>query len=108
MLVDVALHEDSRDVGVEPHGKQHRCQFDRLFPDDVRLVENRQGVQVDDPVEHVAVVLPGNPVDECPEMVPEVNGPGGLDAGENAGHAKTLLAGGPSDPDKSRRWWPLN
>ena len=57
MLVDVALHEDGGDFGVESDGEQHRGKLDRLLSDDVRLVEDGQCVQVDDAVENVVGML---------------------------------------------------
>lgn len=80
MLVNVALHENRRDVGVEPDREEHRRQLDGLPADHSRGLGDGECVKVDDAVEDVAVVLARHPVDERAEMVAEVNRTGGLDA----------------------------
>ena len=94
MLVDVALHEDGCNLGVETDGEKHCRKFESLFADDSGTVENGECVEIDDAVVHVPVVLAGDPVDEGAEVVSEVNGTGGLDAGEHAGHVQTLVGTG--------------
>ena len=43
-------------------------------------------MKVDDPVEHVLVVLAGHPLTQRPEVDTEVDITGGLQAGEDSGH----------------------
>ena len=87
MLGHVALHEQGGDVGVEADGEQHRGQLDAsASPIDAGLLGDGEGVEVDDAVEGVVLVLAGDPVAQRPEVVAEVDVAGGLDAREDAGH----------------------
>ena len=58
-----------------------------------------QGVEVDDAVEHVLVVLPCHPVAQRPEVVAEVDVAGGLHAGQDSGHG----ANATESPSAARR-----
>ena len=82
----MALHEHRGDVGIEADGEQDRRHLDRPLTDDARLVGDRQGMKVDDPVEHVLVVLARHPLTQRPEVDTEVDITGGLQAGEDSGH----------------------
>src|SRR5215210_1857200 len=86
MLWYVALHEDRGDFRVEPDREQHRGQLDRGVANDVRPLRHGQSVEIDDPVEDLALVLPGDPVAERTEVIPELDFAGGLDARQHAGH----------------------
>ena len=86
VLHDVALHEHRGDIGIEPDGEQHGRQPHRGLTDHTRLLGDRQGMKIDDPVERVGVVLPGHPVAQGPQVVAEMYFSGGLDARQHAGH----------------------
>ena len=88
VLGHVALDEDGGDVGVEADRVQRRRQLERLLADDPGLLGHGQGVEVDDPVEGVARVLPDDPVPQRAEVVAEVDLAGGLDAGQDPGHGR--------------------
>ena len=90
MLGNVALDEHRGDLGVETDGEEHRCQVGGGGADHIGFGGDRQGVQVDDAVEDVLVVLPVHPVPEGAEVVPEVDRTGRLDAREDAGHSARL------------------
>ena len=93
VLGDVALHEHRGDVGVEPDREQHRRQLDGRLADDAGLLDHRQRVQIDDPVEDL-VVLPLDPVAQRTQVVPQMDVTGRLDAREHASHAERLPTGG--------------
>src|SRR5215211_6102361 len=86
MLRYVALHEDGGDFRVEPDREQHRGELDRGVADDIRPLDHGQSVEIDDPVEDLALVLTGDPVAERTEVIPELDFAGRLDAREHAGH----------------------
>ena len=86
VLDDVALHEHGGDVGVEPDGEQHRRQLRRALADHARLLGDGEGVEVDDPVERVGLVLAGDPVPQRAQVVAQMDVAGRLDAREHAGH----------------------
>ena len=86
VFVYVALHENRRHIGVESDGEECRGELDGLSTDDARTFRDREGMEIDDPVEDVLVVLTGDPVGECAEIVPEVDGSRRLDAGEDPRH----------------------
>lgn len=90
--MDVALNEHSRDVRVKTDSKQHGGQFERLTTENPRCVRDGEGMEVDDAVEDVRLVLTGDPIAECSEVVPEVHHACGLYAREHPGHgAETSL-----------------
>ena len=86
MLHDVALHEHRGHVGIEPDGEQHRRQPHGRLADHARLLGDRQGMEVDDAVEGVGIVLAVDPVAQRPQVVAEMDFTGGLDARQDAGH----------------------
>ena len=67
--MNMALHEDGGNVGVESDSKQHCSQVERLLAQHPRRVSNGEGMKVDNSVEHVSVVLPRDPVHQRTEMV---------------------------------------
>jgi len=83
---DVALHEDSGHLGIEPDCEQRGRQFESVLAHDARAVSHGQGVQIDDAVEGVALVLAAHPVAKGPEVIAEMNRAGGLDAREDTSH----------------------
>lgn len=92
MLVDVALNKHSRDIGVKTDSKQHCSQFQRLTTENPRCVGDGEGMEVDDAMEDVRLVLTGDPIAESSEVVPEVHDTCGLYAREHPGHgAETSL-----------------
>ena len=68
--------------------KKHRRQLDGALADDAGLLGDGQGVEVDDAVERVRLVLAGDPVPQRPQVVAEVDVTGGLDAREDSGHVE--------------------
>jgi hypothetical protein len=86
VLREVALDEDRGHVRVEADRVERGRQLERLLADDPRLLGHGQGVEVDDPVEGVAGVLPDDPVPQRTQVVAEVDLAGGLDAGQDPGH----------------------
>ena len=94
----MTLGEHRGDVGVEADGEQHRSGLERGCANDVRLVGDGQCVQVDDAVECVAVMLPGYPLAERPQVVAEVEVAGWLDARQD-----TWLLLGVHDGDDTAR-----
>lgn len=86
MFVDVALDEHGGHVGIQAHSEEHRGQFDGLRSDNSGLFDGGEGMQVDDSVENIAIVLTGDPIDEGTEVISQMDSAGGLDAGQDAGH----------------------
>ena len=82
----VALHEDGGHVGVEADREQHRRQPQRGLADHARRLGDGEGMEVDDAVERVALVLAVDPVAQRPQVVAEMDVAGGLDARQDAGH----------------------
>ena len=99
MLGDVALHEHGRHVGVEADGEQHRGELDRALADHARLLGDGEGVEVDDAVEGVVLVLVLRPRPQRPEVAPEVDVAGWLDARQHSGHGSD-----PTDASASCHW----
>jgi hypothetical protein len=73
MLGHVALNEYGRHLGIQPNGEQHRCKFNRRLTDHPRLCGRRERMEIDDPVEHIFIVLSYNPISQCTEVIAEVN-----------------------------------
>jgi hypothetical protein len=48
-------------------------------------------MEVDDAMENIAIVLTRDPTDQSAQMVAKVDRTGGLDAGQDTGHAETLV-----------------
>ena len=88
VLGDVALHEHRRHVGVETDGEEHRRQLHGALADDAGLVGHREGVEVDDAVEGVVLVLAADPLPQRPQVVAEVDVTGGLHARQDTGHVE--------------------
>ena len=84
MLGDVALDEERADVGVEAAGDQERGQVERRLAQLLRLLGDGDGVEVDDRVERVHLVLLRDPAADGPDVVAEVLLARRLDSGENA------------------------
>ncbi len=88
VLGHVALDEHRGDVGVEADGEEARRQLDGALADDAGLLGDGQGVEVDDAVERVHLVLGGGPSPQRPQVVAEVDVTGGLHARQDTGHAE--------------------
>ena len=58
----MALHEHGGDIGVEAHCEQHRGHLRGGFAQYMGLIGDREGMQVDDAVERIALVLARHPV----------------------------------------------
>ena len=86
MLDDVALHEDGGHVGIEADGEQDGRQPHRGVADHAGCLGDRQGMQIDDSVEGVGLVLALHPVAQGAEVVAQVDFAGGLDARQDTGH----------------------
>ena len=74
------------DLGVEAGRDQDLRELEDLGPQLGRVLRDREGVQVDDAVDRVVVVLLRDPAPHRTQVVAEVDIAGGLDAGEHAGH----------------------
>ena len=84
VLLDVALAEQDAAVRVQPRGHQDRGRVVHPLAQPGRVVRDGDRVQVDDAVDRqVGAVLPGDVVQDRADVVPEVLGPRGLDAGED-------------------------
>ena len=86
VLVDVALHEHGRHVRVEADGEQDGGEIDSALADHARLLGDGEGVQVDDAVEGVVLVLMQRPRPQRPEVTPEVDVARWLDARQHSRH----------------------
>jgi hypothetical protein len=80
----VALCEDRRALGVEAGREEHRRQVERRAAQVLRVVLDRDRVQVDDAEEGVAFLLRRHVLAEAAAVVAEVLRAGGLDAAEDA------------------------
>jgi endonuclease III len=82
----MALHEERAPVRVEPRREQLRDGQPGVGGQLLRVLRNRDRVQVDDHVERVVGLLEGHPLTDGAEVVAEVERAcGGLDSGEHAG-----------------------
>ena len=81
---DVALQEERAAVGLEADGEEQRRQVERAVVQVLRVVVDRDRVQVDDAEEGVALVLGRDVLAHRADVVADVFGTRGLDAGENA------------------------
>src|SRR5204863_7628867 len=84
---DVALGEDRRPSRIEPGRDQHREEIERRRPELLRVVFDRDRVEVDDAEERVAALLRLGVLAKAAGVVAERLGPWGLDAAEDA-HGK--------------------
>ena len=73
-------------LGIEARGQQVHRRLQGAGPQHVGLDVQGQGVQVDDAVEGVVVVLVGHPLAQRPQVVAQVEVAGGLDAREHPDH----------------------
>jgi hypothetical protein len=89
--MDVALNKHSRNFGVKTHGEEHGGQLNGGLTQDSGLLGNGEGMEVDNAVENIAVVLARDPIDQSAQMVAKVDRTSGLDARKDAGHAETLV-----------------
>ena len=92
MLRYVTLHENGGDLGVKPHGEQHRRQVERLGPEFFGFLGDRERVEVDDAVKCVAFVLANGPIAQRAQVVAEVDITSRLDARQDAGHGARVAA----------------
>ena len=94
MAGDVALQEERAAVGLEADREEQRRQVERAVVQILRVVVDRDRVQVDDAEERVALVLGRDVLAHRADVVADVFGTRGLDAGENAhGSHLSLVAG---------------
>ncbi len=87
---DVALHEHRGHVGIEADGEEDRGELDRALADDARLLGHGEGVEVDDAVEDLLLVLSRHPVAKRSEVGAEVGVAGRLHAGQDSCHRLML------------------
>ena len=64
MFRDMRLDKNRGDIRVEPYGKEHRGKLNGVFTEHTRLVGDGEGMQVDNAMENVIVMLPRDPVAE--------------------------------------------
>jgi hypothetical protein len=81
---DMALDEDGRAVRVDSSCEQHCSEVERRVAQLVRVVGDRDRVQVDDAEEGFALLLRGRVLAEAARVVAELLRAGGLDAAEDA------------------------
>ena len=89
VLGDVALDEERADLRVEAGGEQVDRGLHRARPEHGRVDLERQGVEVDDAVERVVVVLVGHPLADGAQVVPQMEITGRLHARKDPGHGAT-------------------
>ena len=108
VLVHVALDEQRADLGVEADGQEQRGQLEGLAPQLGRVLRDGEGVQVDDAVERVAVLV-GDPVAQRPEQVAERGVAGGLACRRRRGPSAAIVrrAGRPCAGHGLRRRYPV-
>src|SRR5437667_450186 len=80
----LALDEDGRALRVEAGGEEERGKRERRLAELGRVELDRDRVQVDDAEEGVALLLRRDVLADRADVVAEVLGAGGLDAGEDA------------------------
>ncbi|MDH6549194.1 hypothetical protein M2162_003291 [Streptomyces sp. SAI-041] len=86
VLGDVALDEEGAALRVESRGEELGGGQTGVGRELLRVLRNRDRVQVDDHVERVVRLLQGHPLADGAEVVAEVERAcGGLDSGEHAG-----------------------
>ena len=96
----VALDEECAAGRVEPGGEEDRGRTAGPVGEAGRVVGHRDGVQVDDAVDRVVVVLSLHPMAHGPQVVAEMHLAGRLDAREDPGHrgrVQGATRAGPSD-----------
>ena len=72
--------------GSRPMANSIAASSHRALADDAGLLRDRQGVEVDDAVERVDLVLAGDPVPQRAQVVAQMDVTGRLDAREHTGH----------------------
>jgi hypothetical protein len=85
------LNKHRGDLWVKTNSKQHGGEFNCVFSKQARLVGNGEGMQVDNAVEHVVVMLSRNPIAESAEVVAQMNVASWLNARKYASHGATLV-----------------
>ena len=105
VLVHLALGEEDAALGVEPGGDEQQDELAGLGPQLVGVAGDRQGVEVDDAVDGVALVEARRPAADRAQVVAEVDVTGRLDAGEDAALDMAVGAYGPQRARPERRYW---
>ncbi len=82
-LRHVGLHEQRRLVRIEAEREQVERDVERPLPQLGRLADRGERVQVGDEVKRLLVVLQGDVLADCAEVVAPVDRAGRLDAAEN-------------------------
>jgi hypothetical protein len=83
VLGHLTLHVDERPGRVEPNGQEDLGGFEALSVQVRRCDRHGDGVQVDDAIDGLVLVLEPYPVSERPEIVADVHVARRLDAGEH-------------------------
>ena len=92
VLLHVALSEEDAALGVEPGGEQDRRRVVHGLAERLGLVGDGDRVKVDDAVDRLAAVLPGDVLGDRADVVAEVLTARRLDAGEDP-HGLGSVAG---------------
>ena len=84
--LNVRLNEQGRLVGVDTGSDVLRCGGAGALTQFFRVLGNRDGVEVNNAIERIELVLHGDPVTQSTDVVSEVEGVArGLHSGENDG-----------------------
>ena len=84
MFGNMALDEDRRPI--EADGEEHCGQAQGLGTDDSGPVDHGEGVEIDDPMEGIDLVLADDPIAKCTQIVAQMDLAGRLDTRQNPGH----------------------
>ena len=96
MIGNLALGVQERPLRVDTERHQHLGGLHALALQLCRVVVDRHRVEIDDAIDGVVIVLKRDPVPEGTQVVAQMDVPGGLDPGEDAGlgfgvHGHSLL-----------------
>ena len=84
VFLDVGLPEQDAALGVEARGQQNRSAVVHARRQVTRVVGDGDRMEIDETVDRLAPVLPGDVLPDPPDVVPEVEDAGRLDAREDA------------------------
>jgi hypothetical protein len=94
VLGHVALHEDRRPLGIDPCCDQDLGRLQRLGREVGGIPREGQGVEVDDAIEGVVLVLELDPVAQGAHVVAQVHVTRRLDSREHSRHPPRVRVSG--------------
>ena len=83
MLRHIGLDKNSRFLGIDSRGKIDAGKIKRLLPQNLRILWQRDGVEIYYAVKALVLVLQGDPILEGAEIIADMKLSGRLRAAEN-------------------------